>query len=71
MSGYLNGFGPINAHPAPESSQTSGLSMGKRLSGQIRSHGYQSHGSHWWNGDSPGILGTEIVGKHYAKRFSF
>ena len=44
MSGYLNGFGPINAHPAPESSQTSGLSMGKRLSGQIRSHGYQSHG---------------------------
>ena len=30
------------------------------FSGQIRSWGYQSHGSHWWNGDSPGIWGQKL-----------
>ena len=30
------------------------------FSGQIRSQGYQSHGSHWWNGDSPGIWGQKL-----------
>ena len=50
--GEIAGWGLKNAHPAPESSQSPGLSMGRRLFVPILLAAQSIGGNQWWKGIS-------------------